>query len=776
MGGNGQPAGQPVGKLGVGEFHDGLDFIELGFGHGGDSGGDEIPDQQVVLISATVPGAVDQPAAAVVQGFWSRIFQVSHLGLRYRRGLAKSQHVTLEILAPLRAPIASLPGLGPKLSALVARLADGGSVRDVLFHLPVDFLDRRATPKIRDAKAGMLATLRVEVVRHEPPARKGQPHRVVVGDETGFAEVVLFHAARLVQFPPGARLLVSGRLEAFGGRLVMAHPEHVVSQLQEADFPWVEPVWPLAAGVVPRVMRRAALGALERLPDLAEWQDASVLRKRGWPGFAQALRALHAPAEMPDDKPAARLAYDELLARQLSFAIVRARRRKRPGRVLAGDGRLRAEALRRFAHQLTAGQLQALAEIDADLAAPHQMLRLLQGDVGAGKTLVALLAMLRAAEAGAQAALLAPTEILAKQHYATFQKLSPVPVALLSGNVKGAARRRILAALADGSLPIVIGTHAIFQKEVAFADLALAVVDEQHRFGVDQRLALSAKGTAADLLVMTATPIPRTLLLTHWAEMEVSRITGKPAGRQKITTTLHDLSELEKVLAAIARAIAAGGLVYWVCPLVTESEALDITATEVRHAQLRARFGAQVALAHGQQEAVVRDAALADFAAGRCKILVATTVIEVGVDVPAANIMVIEHAERFGLAQLHQLRGRVGRGEAKSFCLLLHDGKLGATARKRLALLRDTEDGFMIADEDFKLRGAGDYLGTRQSGLPGYRLADAEKHGDLLPMARQDAVMLLQRDPKLESPRGQAVRVLLNLFDQREAILTVRAG
>ncbi len=676
----------------------------------------------------------------------------------------------------MRAPVSSLPGLGPKLAGLVARLVGGDSVRDVLFHLPVDFMDRRETPKIREARAGMIATLRVEVIRHEAPARKGQPHRVVIGDETGFAEVVLFHAARLVQFPLGARLVVSGRLEAFGGRLVMAHPDYVASQLQERDFPWVEPIWPLAAGVVPRVMRRAALGALARLPELAEWQDASVLRKRGWPGFGPALRALHAPVELPDEKPAERLAYDELLARQLAFAVVRARRRKRPGRILLGNGRLRAEALRRFGHELTAGQLEALAQIDADMAAAHQMLRLLQGDVGAGKTLVALLAMLRAVEAGAQAALMAPTEILAKQHYATFQKLCPVPVALLTGNVKGVERRRILAALADGGLPIVIGTHAIFQKEVEFKDLALAVIDEQHRFGVDQRLALSAKGAAADLLVMTATPIPRTLLLTHWAEMEVSRITGKPAGRQKITTTLHKVSELEKVLAAIERAIAAGGLVYWVCPLVTESEVLDITATQVRYAQLRGRFGALVALAHGQQEAAVRDAALADFGAGRCKILVATTVIEVGMDVRAANIMVIEHAERFGLAQLHQLRGRVGRGDAKSFCLLLHDDKISAGARKRLALLRDTEDGFVIADEDFRLRGSGDFLGTKQSGLPGYRLADAEKHADLLPMARQDAVLLLQRDPKLESPRGQAVRVLLNLFDQREAILTVRAG
>jgi ATP-dependent DNA helicase RecG len=365
---------------------------------------------------------------------------------------------------------------------------------------------------------------------------------------------------------------------------------------------------------------------------------------------------------------------------------------------------------------------------------------------------------------------------LAKQHLATFERLSPVPVALLTGSVKGAARVKILAALADGSLPILIGTHAIFQKHVAFKDLGFAVIDEQHRFGVAERLALSAKGGATDLLVMTATPIPRSLLLTHWGEMDVSRITDKPAGRPRITTTMHRLGELEKVLEAIGRAIAAGGLVYWVCPLVNESEVLDITAAELRYGLLRQRFGDAVALAHGQQTPEIRDQALADFAAGRVKILVATTIVEVGVDVRAANVMVIEHAERFGLAQLHQLRGRVGRGDAPSFCLLLHDNRLGATARKRLSLLRDTDDGFRIADEDFRLRGGGDYLGTRQSGLPGYLLADAEKHQDLLPMARQDAVLLLQRDPKLESPRGQAIRVLLNLFDQRDAIETVRAG
>lgn len=688
--------------------------------------------------------------------------------------MAKSQPVSIEYLLPLRAPLSTLPGLGPRLSALMAKLVEGPSVRDVLFHLPIEFIDRRFTPKLSEARPGMVATLEVEVIRHEEPARKGQPWRVVIGDGTGFAEIVLFHAARLPQFPIGARLIISGKLEHYQDRLVMAHPDHVSAP--GGDFPWIEPVWPLTAGITPRTMRKAALGALARLPKLPEWLDKTVLAKRGWPGFGDALRALHAPAEVPGGKPRQRLAYDELLARQLAFAIVRGRRRRQTGRCLVGDGRLRAAALKKFGYTPTAGQLQALAEIDADMATPHRMRRLLQGDVGSGKTLVALLACLRAVEAGAQAAIMAPTEILAQQHYATFQRLSPVPVALLTGSVKASARREILAGVKDGSFPILIGTHAIFQKSVEFNDLALAVIDEQHRFGVDQRLALGAKGEAADLLVMTATPIPRTLLLTHWAEMDVSRITDKPQGRSPITTTLHRVSELPKVEEAIARAIAAGGQIYWVCPLVSESETLDITATEMRFAQLQARFGADVAMAHGQMDAAQRDAALRNFAAGDKKILVATTVIEVGVDVPEANVMVIEHAERFGLAQLHQLRGRVGRGAAKSFCLLLHDDRLSQTARKRLAILRDTEDGFVISDEDYRLRGAGEYLGTRQSGLPGYRLADPEQDDELLAMARQDAVLLLQRDPKLESERGQAVKLLLNLFDQRDAIETVKAG
>lgn len=678
-------------------------------------------------------------------------------------------------LAVFRAPLAVLPGLGPRLAALVARAVGGTTIRDLLFHLPEHFIDRRSRYLLKNAITGAIGTFTVEVMRHDKGDKANSPHRVVIRDASGFGEVVLFHAARLAQFPIGAKLTISGKVDRFNDRVSLNHPDYVVPTDNEAALPSIEPVWGLTAGLVPKVVARAMAGALAKLPDLPEWQQCAILRARGWPGFADALRALHAPTTIPDDKPARRLAYDELMARQVAFALIRRRRRKRPGRSFQGNGTLRKTALTRFGYRQTAAQAAALAEIDADLAAPHRMLRLLQGDVGSGKTLVATLAMLRVVESGAQAALLAPTELLARQHHITLSKLCPVPVALLTASLKSAERRTTLAGIADGSIPIIIGTHALFQKSVTFHDLGLAVIDEQHRFGVDQRYALGAKGTATDMLVMTATPIPRTLLLSHWGEMTISRIGEKPAGRTPVRTSLHPIAKISDVTDAIDRMINRGGRVYWVCPLVSESELLDIAAAELRYAGLAQRFGDRVALAHGRQPIEVRTKALDGFARGVTDILVATTVIEVGVDIPDATIMVIEHAERFGLAQLHQLRGRVGRGRNASYCLLLHD-RLTKSARKRLAILRETEDGFRIADEDFALRGGGDILGAKQSGLPGYQLANAERDTDLIAMAYQDATMLIDTDPTLTTPRGHATRTLLHLFDQARAIRALAAG
>ena len=677
------------------------------------------------------------------------------------------------------------PPTGPAVAALLKRAIGGERVIELLFHLPESYVDRRAKPTIAEAQLGTVVTLSAEVVKIEERDNPRQPLRVILRDGTGFITLTYFNRPLPGHVVAGGRYRVSGQVTEFNGRRQINDPDYVESADRPTRIPEIDPIWRLTKGLWPWQVRSAMTRALEHLPELPEWHDPALLRRERWPGFAEALRLVHAPPALPtalatdeltESPPRRRLAYDELLADQVATALVRGRIRMRPGRSLIGDGTLRREALARFGHRPTRSQEQSVAEIDADLAAPRRMLRLLQGDVGSGKTLVALMAMLRAVEAGAQAALMAPTEILARQHLRTLGTLAPVEVVALTGSVKGKARAQVLAGLADGSIKLVVGTHSLFQKSVQFHDLGLAVIDEQHRFGVGQRLSLGGKGETTDVLVMTATPIPRTLLLTQWGEMEVSRLTGKPAGRQAIRTTLHALDTLDDVVEGVARKLAEGAQIYWVCPLVEESEELDLAAAEQRFAMLRERFGAEVGLAHGQQASDVREAALADFVAGRVRLLVATTVVEVGVDVPEASVMVVEHAERFGLAQLHQLRGRVGRGEAASFCLLLHDNHIGGTARRRLTLLRDTDDGFVIADEDFRLRGGGDALGTRQAGLPGLRLADLVAHEGLLHMAHRDAAVLLQRDAKLQSERGLAVRVLLRVFERREAMRTLAAG
>ncbi len=689
---------------------------------------------------------------------------------------AEPPEVRADPLAPLLAPQGVLRGVGPAVAALFARATGGTRVIDLLFHLPDGFVDRRHRPTLKTAVPGEVATLAVDVVRHEPPATPRQPWRVVVTDGSAFAELVFFKPARAQALAAGSRILVSGKVDVFNDRLTMPHPDHIAPADRPELIPALEPVWPLTAGLFPSQLRAAITQCLARIPVLPEWHEPTLMRRERWPGFAEALTALHAPCETPGAEHRARLAYDELLAHQVAIAWMRTRERARPGRSLTGDGALRAAALARFGHRLTNAQTLALAEIDADLAAPTRMLRLLQGDVGSGKTLVAMLAMLRAVEAGAQAAMMAPTETLARQHHRTLTQICPVPVALLTGAIKGVARRNTLLGLQGGRIPLIVGTHALFQEGVSYRDLALAVIDEQHRFGVDQRLSLGGKGEMTDVLVMTATPIPRTLLLTHWGEMAVSRLDEKPAGRQAIRTTLHSLAAIGDVTDAIARALDRGDQVFWVCPMVTESEFFDVAAAEARFETLRRRFGDRVALAHGRMETERRETALRDFAAGHSRLLVATTVIEVGVDVPAASVMVVEHAERFGLAQLHQLRGRVGRGSAASYCLLLHEDGLTETARRRLVLLRDTDDGFAIADEDFRIRGGGDLLGKRQSGQPGWRLADPVEHEGLLRMASRDAALLLERDPKLETPRGRAVRLLLRLFERGAALRTLASG
>ncbi|MCC7426069.1 MAG: ATP-dependent DNA helicase RecG [Alphaproteobacteria bacterium] len=689
-------------------------------------------------------------------------------------------------LFPLFAPVSSLPGVGPKLEKLFATLA-GPRVLDLLFHLPTGLIDRRARPKLAEAVAGGIVTVEVTVEAHRPARRQGLPYVVRCADGTGFVDLVFFNARPdwlAEALPVGQVRIVSGRLDEWQGRLQITHPDHVLALEQRDRLPLLEPVYRLTEGLRPANVRKALAGALGRVKPLAEWLDPALLRRERWPGWAEAVKAAHHPEDeaalAPEHPARRRLGYDELLANQLALALVRLHMKRMPGRPLIGDGGLRRAVLAALPFKLTPSQTRAIAEIDADMASTTRMLRLLQGDVGSGKTLVALMAMLRAAEAGAQAALMAPTEILARQHFATLEplcKAAGLRIGLLTGREKGAAREAVLADLKSGALPLLIGTHALFQEQVAFHDLALAVIDEQHRFGVHQRLLLAAKGVAVDVLVMTATPIPRTLLLTAWGDMDISRLPEKPPGRKPVDTRTIPMTRAEEVIAAVGRALAKGARVYWVCPLVAESEKADLVAAEARYAALKEHFGEAVALVHGQMKAPARDAAMAAFASGRKALLVATTVIEVGVNVPEATVMVIEQAERFGLAQLHQLRGRIGRGAERSTCLLLYGAALTDTGRQRLAILRETEDGFRIADEDLRLRGAGEVLGTRQSGLPEFRLADAAAHADLLAVARDDARLVLARDPDLSAtPRGRALRLLLHLFERAAAMETLQAG
>ncbi len=707
-------------------------------------------------------------------------------------------HDAAVALGPLLAPVSTLRGVGPTLGARLARLlgVDGARCLDLLWHLPHAVIERRLQPGPATLGEGERATLLVSVQRHQPGAAAGRgwrlrsggarsPYKVRCAAGSAIVHLVFFQAREAYLrgvLPEGEERVVSGVLGRFGREWQIVHPELIALPDEFARAGPLQPLYPLTQGVGQRRLGRCIGEARARLPELPEWQDPAWLARQKWPSFDDALRRLHQP-DTPDDiraeSPALRrLAFDELLASQLALGLMRAREQRGAGRSIDGDRRLRRAVLRALPFRLTDAQRRAIEEIDADLARPERMLRLLQGDVGSGKTLVALLAMLAAVEAGAQAALMAPTEVLARQHHETLANLlAPAGLvpALLTGRERGAARAHVLADLARGRCPIAVGTHALFQEDVRFADLALAVIDEQHRFGVHQRLELAAKGACTDLLVMTATPIPRTLVLALYGDMATSELREKPPGRPPIRTRAMPLARLDEITAAVQGALARGDQLYWVCPAIAATDD-DRAAAEERHAALRARFGKAVGLVHGRMPAAARDRAMRDFAHGKVRLLVATTVIEVGVDVPAAGVMVIEHAERFGLAQLHQLRGRVGRGTRASSCLLLYDEPLTAAGRARLEVLRTTDDGFRIAEEDLRLRGPGEVLGIRQSGLPALRLADLACHADLLAPARDEARRILGLDPGLHHARGGALRILLRLFERAGAIEYLGSG
>ncbi|MBY3514548.1 ATP-dependent DNA helicase RecG [Rhizobium laguerreae] len=697
------------------------------------------------------------------------------------------------ILDPLFSPISGLPGVGPKIADLLVKLLgretlEDCRVIDLLFHAPFSLVDRRNQPGIARAPQGAIVTITARVDRHQvPPGGKSNiPYRVFLHDETGELTLVFFRgqAAWLEkQLPIDAEVTVSGKIDWFNGRASMVHPDHIVRADEAESLPLVEPIYPLTAGLSPKTLRKIIDAGLPRFPELPEWIDLALTEKQGLPSIRDSFHMLHEPRDPTDIDPQAparrRLAYDEFLAGQLSLSLVRQRLRKVAGQPVHATGAISSKILKTLPFSLTGSQNEAIAEVLKDMAGNERMLRLLQGDVGSGKTLVALMAMAAVIESGGQAVLMAPTEILARQHHATISKFAAsagLGIEVLTGRTKGREREVILERIASGAAQIVIGTHALFQDSVAYANLMLAVVDEQHRFGVHQRLRLTAKGLSPHMLIMTATPIPRTLVLAAFGDMDVSKLTEKPAGRKPIQTITVPMERTGEIVGRLQSAIAEGKKAYWICPLVEESEELDLMSAEERHATLVSALGPGIGLIHGRMSGPEKDAAMMAFKSGETRLLVATTVVEVGVDVPDATIMVIEHAERFGLAQLHQLRGRVGRGDEASTCILLYKGPLGETGHARLSIMRETEDGFRIAEEDLKLRGEGELLGTRQSGTPGFRIASLDAHADLLEIARKDAAYLIERDPELTTERGTAIRTLLYLFRRDEAIRFLRAG
>ena len=679
-----------------------------------------------------------------------------------------------------------LPGVGPRNLQRLEKLCGGEKILDLLWHLPIDVIDRRAQPKISEVSSGQIATFTVTVQKHFRPQKRGMPYKVWCSNDSGSLNLVFFNARPdwvLTQLPEGEERIVSGKVEQFNDSFQIVHPD-AIGRIDELDKIAVyEPLYPLTEGVSNKVLRKVINAALPILLDVPEWQDASILKREEWGDWKNSVLAIHQPqggaAVLPEFKPRKRLAYDELLANQLALAMVRQAEIQKKGRALKIDLELRQRFLQQLPFELTGAQKGALDQIDADMSQPLRMLRLLQGDVGSGKTVVAAGVLLNAVANGLQGAIMAPTEILARQHAESFAEwLEPLGISYvcLTGRDKGKKRTELLQQISSGQAQIIIGTHAIFQDTIEFDKLGAVVIDEQHRFGVHQRLKLSDKGKGVDILVMTATPIPRTLTLTAYGDMEVTQLDEKPPGRKPIDTRLISNNNLHQMIESLKGEVEKGTQLYWVCPLVEESEVSDLAAAEDRHQMLQQFFGDKVGLIHGRMKPDEKDAVMQKFVSKEISILVATTVIEVGVNVPNATIMVIEHAERFGLSQLHQLRGRVGRGDAQSFCFLMYAGPLSETAKERLGIMRASEDGFVIAEKDLELRGAGDILGTKQSGLPKFRLADLEHHKDLLEMARDEAKLILQKDSKLESERGQKLKILLYLFERERAISYLRSG
>ena len=689
------------------------------------------------------------------------------------------------ILYPVFSPIDALKGIGVKYGKLIKNLC-GEKIVDVIFHLPINLVDRTYMPPLKNAQDGKIWTGVVTITEHQKPATKKHPYRIYCTDGTTEMVLVFFKVyedSLAKNYPIGEKRAISGKIEYFNGMWQMSHPDYVAPATSLSQIARLEPVYPLTAGVTNKMVIKLVEDAMHRMPVFPEWLSPYSLQTLEYISFNEALKRVHHPKNAADLLPSStarrRLAYDEILSNQLALAFIRQKVKQQKGRAFKGDNTLYQKVLETLPFELTEAQKKALAEISADQNEPYKMLRLLQGDVGSGKTVVALLSMLKVIEEGAQAALMAPTEILAKQHYESITELcagTDIKIGLLTGKLRPKEKREIYAKLAAGEINILIGTHALFTDSVIFKDLGYVVIDEQHRFGVNQRLSLSAKGEMCDVLVMTATPIPRSLLLTAYGDMDYSKIGELPKGRKPTQTAIINVNKMPEVISSLRRKLEQGTRAYWVCPLVEESEKSDLAAATERYEMLKKEFGDSVGLVHGKMKEAEKDAVMEEFKQGKKTLLIATTVIEVGVNVPEATVMIIEHAERFGLAQLHQLRGRIKRGYEAGSCLLMYSYPLSTEARERLNIMKQTEDGFYIAEKDLELRGGGEILGTRQSGFTQFKLADMTCHTDLLIKARDDVREILKTDAKLETPRGQALKVLLYLFEQNEAVKTYLAG
>ena len=688
-----------------------------------------------------------------------------------------------------------IPVIGAKRKAFFTRLLDSETLFDLLSHLPTNILQRTTMAQLSSTYNNQLVTGRFKVEAHFPNSRRGMPYRIVgdllESDES--LELVFFnpYASFLERSArQGSTIVVSGKLTVAklhgADRYQIVHPDHMGALDTFNAWIGVERVYPLTAGLTQGIVRSAIDFVLAKLTDVDEWIAPETVERFHFPSWKTAFLDVHAPQSVLDLSPQTharrRLAYDELFAKQLAqhyFHGLAIKRVQAP--VFVHHSKLLDNLLKSLPFQLTGDQKRAIDEIIYDIMQVTPMHRLLQGDVGSGKTLVALAAALVAIENGYQVALLAPTDILVRQHFSTIQNFlagMPVRLGLLTG------RDKILKEIQNHEIDLIVGTHALIQSDVTYAKLGFSIVDEQHRFGVKQRLELTQKASQAHLLSMTATPIPRTLLLANYGEMSVSLLKEKPPGRKEIETRTISLDRLNDVVEFIAKVMAQGEKVFWVCPLIEESEKLDLAAATDRFADLEKHFGDKAILTHGKQKPQEKEDAMHRFAKGDATLLVSTTVIEVGVDVPEATVMIVEHAERFGLAQLHQLRGRIGRGKLDGTCLLLYGDNLSFVARQRLQMMKKTNDGFELAEADLRLRGGGETLGLRHSGLPKFKFVDFASedpevyqcYQNLYEVANEDAKALLAEDPTLTSERGEAARLLLRLFNLDEAERLKRAG